>query len=680
MRNIVPRLLFLALFLINIPSFWGAWGGFSLSCYAQWKAYLSYNEPTEIEQANNGTIYVLASGGLYSYNPSDQQLTTYDKTTVLSDCGISHIAWCQSANKLIIVYNDYNIDLLSSNGNVENMPAYMNATMTVDKSVNSVDISGRYAYLSTAFGIIRLNVSDASFTDTYQLGFNVNYTYIEDNYIYAASSDRGLYRATLSSNLLDPNQWTRTGEYTDRPKTMDENLLATVRSLKPGGPKYNYFGNIKFKYGNLYTVSGGYGPAIELNYPGTVQVLRSYDNWQIYEDNLQIITGHEYVDNLCIDVDPTDTSRVFVGGRTGLYEFSGGRYVREYNIDNSPIQSAENYGKNYALIEGIDFDDSGNLWILNSAAQSQSLLELTHDGSFESHHSSTFISPINNLSLYSMVSPMIDSRNILWFGNQHWYTPGLFMYNINNGETQSFTTITNEDDTQYSDCRVRTVVEDKDNNLWIGSNIGPFMLESNQINTSNSTFTQVKIPRNDGTDYADYLLSNVDITSIIVDKANRKWFGTGGSGVYLISSDNITQLQHFTKDNSPLLSDNITSMALNEATGEMFIATDNGLCSYTSNIPDNNGRMNKDNVYAYPNPVRPDYTGPITITGLSENANVKIVTSNGALVNEGTASSGQYKWYGIDKNGKRVASGIYMVEVATAEGEKGVVCKIAIIR
>ena len=89
--------------------------------------------------------------------------------------------------------------------------------------------------------------------------------------------------------------------------------------------------------------------------------------------------------------------------------------------------------------------------------------------------------------------------------------------------------------------------------------------------------------------------------------------------------------------------------------------------------------MSKDNVYAYPNPVRPDYTGVITITGLDENADVKITTSNGVLVNSGKAANGQYKWYGLDRNGKRVASGVYMVEVATEEGDKGVVCKIAII-
>lgn len=652
----------------------------SLTINAQWKAYLSYYEPTEIEQAGDGTLYVLASGGLFSYNPKDQEVQTYNKTTVLSDCGISHIAWCQAAKRLVILYDDYNIDLLSPNGNVVNMPSYMNTSMTDDKTVYSIDVSGNYAYLSTSFGVVQLDVADASFTNTYRLGFRVDYTYTDGDYLYAASSTNGTYRGLMTDNLHDPNQWTRTANYTARPKTMDPTLLTTVQTLNPGGPKYNHFGEMKFKYGNLYTVSGGFGPTSELNYPGTVQVLKQNDSWQIYQDSLQNITGHGYVDNLTIDVDPIDTSHVFVGGRTGLYEFRNGRYVRDYNIDNSPLQSATGKSKNYVLIEGITYDNNGNLWILNSAASSQSVLELTTDGEFVSHHSSTFISPENNLSLYSMISPYIDSRNILWFGNQHWYTPGLYGYNISNGQAYAFHNITNEDGTTYN-ITVKAVKEDLYNNLWIGTTSGPFMLETSEMSNENPIFTQVKVPRNDGTDYADYLLSGVDINSIIIDRANRKWFGTGGNGLYLISSDNIHQLQHFTKDNSPLLSDNITSLALNENTGELFIGTDHGLCSFTSRIPSNADEgMTKDNVYAYPNPVKPEYNGAITITGLDDNADVKIVTSSGALVNEGKASNGQYKWYGLDRDGKRVASGIYMVEVATAEGEKGVVCKIAIIR
>ena len=89
--------------------------------------------------------------------------------------------------------------------------------------------------------------------------------------------------------------------------------------------------------------------------------------------------------------------------------------------------------------------------------------------------------------------------------------------------------------------------------------------------------------------------------------------------------------------------------------------------------------MNKDNVYAYPNPVKPEYTGPITITGLTNNADVKILSSNGALIAEGKSTGRFFIWDGCDKNGRRVASGVYMVATATSEGEKGVVCKIAII-
>lgn len=677
MRNSFLKIFFIAITVIYVPSLRGACGSFA---FAQWKAYLSYYEPTDIEQANDGTLYVLASGGLYSYNPKNHQLTTFDKTTVLNDCGISHIAWCQAAKRLVIVYDNYNIDLLSPNGNVVNMPAYMNTSMTVDKTVYSLAVSGNYTYISTAFGIIQLNASTAEFSNTYNLGFKVNYSYIEGNYIYAASSTKGIYRGSLTDNLLDPSKWIRTANFKPLSKTIDPDMLATVRTLKPGGPKYNHFGAMIFKYGNLYTVSGGYQPALELNYPGTVQVLRNNDNWHIYQDSLQYITNHAYIDNICIDVNPTDTSDVYVGGRTGLYKFRSGRFIKEYNIDNSPLQSAEGTNKNYVLIEGLTFDASGNLWILNSAASNQSVLKLSNNGEFTSYHSSSFVSPENNLSFYSMISPYIDSRSILWFGNQHWYTPGLYGYNTANGNTYAFANITNEDGTVYNDCRVKAIAEDGNHNLWIGTNIGPFMIEENQLDIANPVFTQVKVPRNDGTNYADYLLSGVDITAIVIDKSNRKWFGTGGNGIYLISSNNIQQIHHFTKDNSPLLSDNITSIALNEATGEMYIGTDKGLCSYTSRIPNADEGMTKDNVYAYPNPVSANYTGAITIIGLDESADVKIMTSNGTLVNEGKANGGQYKWYGLDNNGKRVTSGVYMVAVATTEGEKGVVCKIAIIR
>ena len=644
----------------------------SLAASAQWKAYLSYYEPTEIEKASDGTLYVLASGGIYSYNPSDQQIITYDKTTSLSDCGIAHIAWCQTAKRLVIVYNDYNIDLLSPNGNVVNLPAYMNTSMTDDKTINSIDVSGSYAYLATNFGIVQINVATGEFVNTYKLGFSVNYVYSDNQYLYAASADKGLYRGSLNTNLLDPKEWTRTGDYTPSQKTMDPQLLDLVKTLSPGGPKYNYFGFLKMHAGILYSCSDAYRVEADKNLQGCIQV---YDGneWTIYQDDISQSTGVSYVDIGCLEIDPKNSQHVFAGARTGLYEFENGKFVHLYTYDNSPLTSTFGNNKDYVSVQALQYDDQGNLWVINCLNNEQNILKFDANKQWTSYVQE----PLKGLALLS--HPLLDSRGLLWFVNDNYLKPSFYNYNINSNILTPYTYFVNEDGTSLTIGSCQCITEDKNNNIWIGTNIGPLILETDLITADNPVLTQVKVPRNDGTNYADYLLTGVSIKSIVVDKNNRKWMGTSDNGLYLIASDNITTLAHFTKDNSSLLSDNILSLAINEDTGELFIGTDKGLCSYTGSISDGSNGMTKDNVWAYPNPVRPDYTGAITITGLENGASVKIVTSNGALVNEGIAANGEYKWYGLNKDGKRVASGIYMVEVATSEGEKGVVCKIAII-
>ena len=239
---------------------------------------------------------------------------------------------------------------------------------------------------------------------------------------------------------------------------------------------------------------------------------------------------------------------------------------------------------------------------------------------------------------------------------------------------------TNQDGTDINLYYIRCIKEDLDHNLWIGTDQGPFYITPQELSEDKPALTQVKVPRNDGTNYADYLLSGLDITYIAIDEANRKWLGTSNNCIYLISNDNLTQIHHFTVSDSPLLSNTIESLAINNTTGEVFIGTDKGLCSYMSDASRPNEKMTKDNVWAYPNPVTPDYTGLITITGLSMDADVKIAGTSGTLVNEGRSNGGTYTWDGCDQKGKRVASGIYMVETATSEGNKGTVCKIAIIR
>lgn len=573
-----------------------------------------------------------------------------------------------------------------SNYEVTNLADYYNASTTGDKTIYDIYVNGKYAYMSNGFGIVKVNVADGEISDTYNLGFKVNWCEIKDNYIYAYSQTDGQYRAPLSVNLLDKNNWSKVGGYAAKQQADKSELKQMVSKLNPGGPKYNYFGFMKFANNQLYTCGGGF--AVGISRKGCIQMLKN-EEWNIYPDeNITSKTNVTYENLECLDYDPADTSHIFVGGRNGLYEYKNGNFENYYNYENSPIERYNNRSKEYELITGVKFDKEGNLWMLNSQAPTQSLIEFTKDKQWISHQLPDLMklddAGFSNKSLGLLGNMLIDSRGLLWFVNNHWMVPSLYCYQFSEDYSEerlnAFTSFVNEDGTEVSVGAVRCAAEDKNGNIWIGTSAGPLLLDPNQITASAPTFTQVKVPRNDGTNYADYLLSGIDVSCIAVDGANRKWFGTKKNGIYLISEDNLSEIHHFTTLNSPLLSNGIESIAINEKSGEVFIGTDKGLCSYISDSSTPNESMTSDNVWAYPNPVKPDYTGLITIVGLSQNADVKILTSNGRIVNEGKSNGGTYTWNGCDANGKKVASGIYMVATATNDGEKGTVCKIAIIK
>lgn len=661
-------LILLSFLLLQVTSYK------AIAAIGDWKAYMAYSEVQEIEQAGN-LIFVQASNNLYVYNQNDQSIQTFSKMDYLSDCGIQHIAYNKAAKRLLIFYSNANMDLMNiSNYDVQNLSDYYSASTTGDKAVNDIYMYGKYAYMSNGFGIIKVNVADGEISDTYNLGFNVNWCEIKDNHIYAYSKTNGQYRALLTSNLLDKNNWSKVGGYVAKKQEDKSALKQTVSTLQPGGPKYNNFYCMRFVNNLLYTCGGLWGHLVDAGRPGTIQVLDK-DNWTIYDDSIAAKTGIKYVDVNSVDIDPLDPNHVFAGAKSGLYEFQNGKFIKHYNSENSLITSFNNTSKNYQLITSIKYDSDGNLWMLNSQSPSnQSLIEYTKDGKWVSHHKPELY------NLGSMECLMQDSRGLLWFVNNHHELPSIYCYQASTDQLNIYSSFVNEDGTTLTPNYVRYVTEDKNHDMWIGTNIGPLLLYKKDITSDTPIFTQVKVPRNDGTNYADYLLSGVDISCIAIDGSNRKWFGTNGNGIYVISNDCLTQVYHFTTNNSNLLSNNIESIAINEQTGEVFVGTDKGLCSYMSDASSPNNEMTKDNVWAYPNPVKPDYTGLITITGLSFDADIKIVTTNGILVNQGRSNGGIYTWDGKDQNGKKVASGVYMVETATSDGNKGTVCKIAIIK
>jgi hypothetical protein len=174
-----------------------------------------------------------------------------------------------------------------------------------------------------------------------------------------------------------------------------------------------------------------------------------------------------------------------------------------------------------------------------------------------------------------------------------------------------------------------------------------------------------------------HLLEADRVTAIAIDGGNKKWFGTDGNGVYQMSEDGKTQLKHFTAENSPLLSNKIIDITIDEKMGDVFFATDKGIVSYKGTATD--GAAANGDVYAYPNPVKPDFIGTIGIINLVDNALIKITDVSGNVVHETKAEGGQATWNGKLANGDRAATGVYLVFISNGDGTEKAVTKILFI-
>lgn len=666
-----------------------------------WQVYPSYANLTEISPAGD-VCFALASGSLFAYNNTTAETTVFNKTTGLAGIDISHIAWSQQAKRLVVAYGDGNIDLVSASGDITNVPGLYLSEIVSDKTVSHIYIDRQFAYMSIGVGVMKLDAKKGVIADTYQLGFAVDHSYIKDGYLYAVSKAQGTWRGLLTDNLLDKNRWQRVGGYAaltdDRLNVRDAStglwwtrndagLLACyilaadgTRTYKtegvlPEGPASNHFYRLYMHGGKLYSVAGFWAQENNAGYPGEVHVWNGL-NWSEFEQPTSQMIGHDYIDLLCMDFDPKKEGHVMVGAKGGVYEFQDGKFIKHYGRQNSVLESGVN-SDNYTIVSTLKYTDNGDLWVLNSMVDNP-IWKIEHgSGNWVNYPHPEMSTPAK----YNLVS-LLQSRynkNIMWFANNYYMENRLYAYDFVNdklvGHGPNFT---NEDGTVITPVMVYALAEDLDGNVWIASSNGPFYISSADAIAGNDAFIQHKVPRNDGTNLADYLLSDVKTRCIAVDGANRKWMGTE-NGVFLISSDCNTLLQHFTTENSPLPSNTVYDICIDNNSNMVYFATERGLCSYASDATQPSEEMTKDNVYAYPNPVTPEYTGKITIVGLSFNADVKIVTSNGALVNQGRSTGGSYQWDGRDLKGKRVASGVYMVQAATETGDKGVVCRIAVV-
>lgn len=646
-----------------------------------WRIYMAYSEPQQIQETGS-YLFVQASNSLYLYNKNDQSIQTFDKTTGMSDVFINHISWNQQTKRLVIVYDNSNIDLMDLNGNIVNIPDLYNKTMSADKTVNSITHSGKYAYLATNFGGVKLDVSKAEISESYLLGVSIKRIAISGTTIYAQTSQNKALSASMNANLQDMSNWTSTTTYPsgifNEDKSAYNNNIELVKTLKPDAPKYNYFGFLKIHDNKLYTCNGGMWDSYK---PASIQIYDIENNeWTVYNnEGIGEKYGFRHEDILTLDVDPRDSKRVMAGSHSGLFEYYDGELINYYNYENSPIYFVPGIegNANYQMVTSLLYNNNGDLYIANSYNIKGPIIKFDSNKNWSIIDKFTTIKNSANLKILK-----VDTNRKIWAYTNYWDTPAIYCYDFSTDKLYEYSNYINQDGTALTGhIACQSAAEDLDGNIWAGYNLGLFLI-TDQYNMDNPEkgFYQIKVPRNDGTNLADYLLYGVDISAIAIDKANRKWIGTNGNGIYVISSDNMVQEKHFTTLDSPLLSDIIEYITIDDNTGRVYIGTDKGLCSYQSEVTQTNEEMDTDNVWVYPNPVTPEYNGMITVTGLSFNSDVKITSSNGTLVAQGRSTGGSFSWDGKDLKGNRVASGVYMVNTAKSDGSKGTVCKISIIK
>ncbi len=371
---------------------------------------------------------------------------------------------------------------------------------------------------------------------------------------------------------------------------------------------------------------------------------------------------------ISVAIDPKDGKHAYVGTRNmGLIEYGENGGIRVYNHNNSILKPIdEDQGSTW--IGGVDFDQDGNLWALTNKNSSQ-LNERTTAGVWKSFNLGT---AYNGFYLFNL---LVDGYNQKWANARG---AGLIVFNENDPDNPNDNNVTMLTTTPgkggLPSTDVYSIAEDKEQAIWVGSSAGVFVIYNPGNIFSGGNYDAQKILiEQDGR--AQYLLETEVVTAIAVDGANRKWFGTLSSGVFLMSADATKLIHSFSTDNSPLPSNSINSIAIDPITGEVFIGTaDKGICSYRGDATE--GGEKCDNQYVFPNPVRHEYHGPIAITGLVANASVKIADVSGQVVFQTKANGGEAVWDGKNFKGERAQTGVYVVYVTNEDGSQTCISKM----
>jgi len=602
----------------------------------------------------NDTVFVATESGLYKGNIKSNLLDASSWSSVPFISGTK-------ASKIVRFNNEFWV--LAENGflyrNVgSEWIIYLSAPITSKLKVQN-------GYLFVCFGLQTYMI------DSTYVSHKVEN--IESNDITMDPVNDVLYIASGSKGLSKLSK-TQTG-YT-----------ITKDSIMPNGPASNIAWKGFFKEGAFYTTAGGQAQnwGNRALFQGDILVFKD-DSWSNFKNKQEVInqTKVPFMDLLNLAIDPNDKGHYFVTSwGEGLYEFRDSVFFKLHTNKNSPfVTSVPGDSSRYIRVDAAIFDAEDNLWVMCSNTD-KPLQVLKKEGGY-----------VNWSSTKYPFMPKSETWNSIVFtqGNQAWMNSlrapgGIFVLDNKNtiddatdDQSRWITSFTDQDGNAISPYYINCITEDLNGSIWIGTVFGPIVANNpSYVFEKDFTFTRIKIPRNDGTDNADYLLNEIRINCIAVDGANRKWIGTNGNGVYLVSADGLQTIHQFNKENSPLPSDYIWSINIDPETGEVFFGTESGLVSYRSDAIQ--GAIVNQKIHVFPNPVTAAYNGMITVTGLMENSQVSISDLAGNVLIKGVSLGGQFSWDGFTVKGQRAASGVYIVFSASEEGLQFQTCKFMIVK
>ena len=496
-------------------------------------------------------------------------------------------------------------------------------------------------------------------------------------------------RKGLTSLRLADNAWTITHDY-----------------FMPSAPAVFRAWTIEYSpdYGMLHA-NEGMNPVFTTNSMYLNHLISGYKDgrWTNYGGTVIDNPLCQYIrDGYGPSIDPIDPDIFYIGTyKHGLFRINiATEEVAQYSYPNDKSKALDGFHSlfpasswEYCKISEPVFDADGTLWLTHDTQSvtdsANSLYYWTADdrksgntSGFKSMSVKTFES-----KHFNVILPLKKTRNIIMLANGYYEGPiwaldhNGTLDDTSDDRVVKFNKIQDQDGNEIPRTYVYGFHEDmQTGRVWVHTFNGVFTINPSQLFNSDFRGHRIKVARNDGTNQADYLLDGVPVYDMAADGGNRKWFATGGVGIVLTSADGTEVIRQLTTDNSYIPDNLAYTIACDNESNSVWVGTNFGIAQYLSDSTP--AEDNYDNVKAYPNPVRPDYYGWVTIEGLVDNSLVKIADASGAIVKElGRSSGGMISWDVTNLEGRRVKTGVYYVLASQSEegGKMANVTKILVV-